>query len=125
MADVQAEINRISEELKKVNKELQQEKKDRIADQNKQQAQLSEIVGIILDYEAASKAVVRYSIRLDGRYNNLMLALQDAVISFNEFIRLPASSNKMDKYWDAAWAALATIMSAPPENWLISRRSMP
>lgn len=110
MADTQAEIARISKELKKLNDAFEKEKKGRQDDRQKQQKQLEDIINIILEYDQASTKVIRYVIRLDARYNNLILALQDAVISFNEFIRLPPSSNNLSKYWDAAWQALATIM---------------
>lgn len=110
MGDVQGEITRISKELERLNKELVNEKNARITDQQNQQKQLAEIIGIISDYENATSKIVRYAIRLDGRYNNLILALQDAVITFNEFVRLPASSNNLSAYWDVAWAALAAVM---------------
>jgi hypothetical protein len=31
-------------------------------------------------------------------------------MEFNEFLRLPASSNNLSRYWDVAWAALATVV---------------
>jgi hypothetical protein len=109
-ANTKVEIARISQGLEKLNKDLQRERSDRKAEQLRQQKQLEEIVGTIMDYDRASTRVVRYFIKLDARYNNLILALQDAVIAFNEFLRLPASSNNLSQYWDVAWAALATVL---------------
>jgi hypothetical protein len=106
----QVEIARISQELDKLNKDLQRERTDRKAEEQRQQKQLEEIVSIIMDYDRASTRVIHYFIKLDARYNNLILALQDAVIAFNDFLRLPPSSNNLSRYWDVAWAALATVL---------------
>ncbi|MEK7856734.1 MAG: hypothetical protein AAB288_11640 [Acidobacteriota bacterium] len=108
--DTKAEITRISQQLTRLNEALTKERTDRQTEQKRQQQQLEEIVGIIVDYDEASSKVLRYFIKLEGRFNNLILALQDAVMGFNEFLRLPATSNNLMKYWDVAWAALAVVL---------------
>jgi hypothetical protein len=106
----QLEIARISQQLDKLNQDLQQERSDRKAEENRQQKQMEEIVAIIMDFEEASKQVTRYFIKLEARYINNILALQEAIMSFNEFLRLPASSSALSRYWVVAWAALSTVL---------------
>jgi hypothetical protein len=106
----QLEIARFSQRLDKLNNDLMQERSDRVAEQKRQQKQMEEIIGIIMDYDRASTLVTRYFIKLEARYNNLILTLQDTVMEFNEFVRLPPSSNQLSNYWNVAWAALATVL---------------
>ena len=51
-----------------------------------------------------------YFVRLDARYNNLILIFQETINDFNEFLKLPPKSNDMMRYWDFAWAALNTVL---------------
>jgi hypothetical protein len=106
----QLEITRISQQLDKLNQDLQQERSDRKAQDEQQQKQMEEVVAIIMDFEEASKLVTRYFIKLEARYINLILALQEAIKDFNEFLRLPESSGTWSQYWVIAWAALATVL---------------
>lgn len=106
----EGDIARISEALRQLNIDLNKERKDRKDDERRQQEQLKAVVGTIMDFDGASTLVISYLIRLEARYTNLILALQDAVMEFNTFLGLPASSNNLSQYWNVAWAALGTVL---------------
>jgi hypothetical protein len=108
--NIKSEISRISKELSRLNQDLQQERSDRKAENDRQQKQMEEVVGIIMDFGAASTLVTDYFIKLQGRYTNLVLAVQEAISDFNRFLRLPASSSELSRYWAAAWAALSAVL---------------
>ncbi len=100
------DIKRIaSEELKKQLKTLDFDTK-----LGQQQKEFEDFVGVTMDYERTAMLVLKYFIKLEARYINLTLALQDAIMDFNTFLNLPRSSNNLSAYWDTAWAALATFL---------------
>jgi hypothetical protein len=106
----QAEITRLSNALNTLNTALATEVTNRTTAEQKQKKQISDLTNTMMDYERASSKILEYFVRLDARYDNLILILQETMNDFNEFLKLPEKSNEMMRYWEVAWAALNTVL---------------
>lgn len=63
------------------------------------------------DNKGAGGYAIEYLSQIDASFFKKALTLQDAIRDFNDFLRLPASSNRWLAIWDTVWAGLSLALT--------------
>ena len=105
-------IGTLEQDVKDLQTALATEKQDRLTAQAENEQVLRDLADLLSDNEDVIAYAIKYLNHIDAQYYAKELKLQEAIQTFNEFLKLPAKATKWTAYWDAAWAVAAATVPA-------------
>jgi hypothetical protein len=108
--DVGTRVQNLETAVRNLNDALNTERKDRQAAEAQIQQELRALAELLDDNNRAAGHAIEYLSQIDASFFKKALTLQGAIRDFNDFLRLPAPSNKFLAIWDAVWAGLSLAM---------------
>jgi hypothetical protein len=112
VGDLEGHVGSLETDVKRLNTALQTETTERKAAEKELQQQLGLLADLLTDNNTTTGYAIQYLNRLDAQCNAKELTLQQSIQDFNEFLKLPAKSNRYVAIWDAAWAIVAATVPA-------------
>lgn len=103
-------VQNLENAVRNLNEELNKERKDRIAAEAQVQQELRALADLLEDNNRAGGHAIEYLNQIDASFFKKALTLQGAIRDFNDFLRLPPSSNKWLAIWDSVWAGLSLAL---------------